>query len=88
LPTDHPWLPQPDSQPPPAAPRQRDARSLLSRGPDQFLGRAAVAETRVRRPVRRHDHVEEVDFQPAAHRGLRASASMSVLLTLAVDEKQ
>jgi hypothetical protein len=83
-----PWLPQPDSQRPPAAPRQRDTRSLLPRGPDQrwprdqvpddplarpgvaFLGRAAVDETRVRRPVRRHDHVEEVEFQPAAHRGL------------------
>src|SRR5918993_1272845 len=76
-----PWLPQPDSQRPPATPRQRDTRSLLSRGPDQrwprdqvpddrlarpgvaFLGRAAVDETRVRRPVRRHDHVEEVEFQ-------------------------
>jgi hypothetical protein len=27
------WLPQPDSQRPPAAPRQRDARSLLPRAP-------------------------------------------------------
>jgi hypothetical protein len=29
-----------------------------------YVGRAAVDETRVRRPVRRHDHVEEVEFQP------------------------
>src|SRR5918994_7882534 len=104
LTTTTPWLPQPDSQRPPAAPRQRDTRSLLPRGPDQrwprdhvpddplarpgvaFLGRAAIDETRVRRPVRRHDHVEEVEFQPAAHRGLPASASMSALRTLAGDD--
>jgi len=43
---------------------------------------------RLRRPVRRHDHVEEVEFQPAAHRGLPANASMSALLTLAGDEAQ
>ena len=42
----------------------------LARPGVAFLGRAAVAETRVRRPVRRHDHVEEVEFQPAAHGGL------------------
>jgi hypothetical protein len=53
-----------------------------------FLGRAAVDETHVRRPVRRHDHVEEVEFQPAAHRALPASASMSALLTLAGDDIQ
>jgi hypothetical protein len=29
-----PWLPQPDSRRPPAAPRQRGTRSLLSHGPD------------------------------------------------------
>jgi hypothetical protein len=39
--------------------------------------------TRVRRPVRRHDHLEEVEFQPAAPRGLPASASMSAPVTLA-----
>jgi hypothetical protein len=51
-----------------------------------FLGRAAVDETRVRRPVRRHDQVDEVEIQPASHRGLPASASMSALLTLAGED--
>jgi hypothetical protein len=52
-----PSLRQPDSQRAPAAPRQRDARSLLPRRPYQ------------RRPRGRHDHVEELEFrsaQPAA----------------------
>ena len=57
----------------------------LARPGVAFLGRATVDETRVRRPVRRHDHVEEVDFKRTV--GCHASASMSAL-TLAGDEER
>jgi hypothetical protein len=50
-------------------PRDQVADDPLARPGVAFLGRAAVDETHVRRPVRRHDHVEEVEFQPAATAG-------------------
>ena len=89
-----------------AAPRQRDARSLLPRGPDQRWPEttwptnprpslkwdfsAVQPSTRLADgvPSAHHDHVEGVEFQPAAHRGSPASASMSALLTLAGDEQE